>query len=687
MKKYTLFTLFCLIAFALFAQKVPKHLLVEHFTSANCLPCAGADPVIQSTLKKYANKLSYLRLQFNAPRGDIMFDQNPTDVLGRSVYYNVYSAPTVLLQGKIISPYTNLEASIIAALSDLSAFALNVSHIFNVVGDTAFMTVTVKAVVDYNTTDTLKLVFSLNEDLIDFEKPVGSNGEREFPHVMRKLMTTPLGMTIKNNWLAGDSTTYTMAIPVPDYIYHKDRLECLAFIQSSSSKEILQSAFSSAYRGPIVQSVFAENIKYASGEWRPTLTILNDFKTETISSLRIKYQINDTVLPNEVTWTGALQPNKTLNLILPDVAGQPIYGTNVLNLEIMADDPEYFPGRKATINIPVLVFDQYQTTPSGLEDFNSGVFPPVGYLEIGEGIDWVRDSNAGNVFMKAPCQNQTETSAQFYLPPQKITENNALISFSVAYACIKNRKSDTLNIQISDDDGKSWTTIYSLNDKSLETVDPTTNPTFTPSSSADWKNKRYSLQDYAGKNVLIRFLAISRGIAPIYVDSIFLGDKMVDFNISCTASPSFAGIVDAPTSAPAMSYVTIKSHVARNGYYFHYWMDEQEELISGDSVYTFQIKTDMNFIAFFSLVKGNQESVKVFTSYNNPVHDMLILTTGDQVVDQLTVYDLNGKELCSQKPRRILSNEKIDLTGLPSGFYLVKAKTSEGIEIIKICKQ
>lgn len=687
MKKSFLLILFGLFTFVLFAQKIPKRLLIEHFTSANCGPCALADPYIQRELKENADRISYLRLQFNAPSADIMYNQNPSDVAYRAALYGVNAAPTVICQGKKLgSPYF-LGDSIAAALMDSSVFHLSVSHMFNIAGDTAFMTVTLKAVDSFTATDSLRLVFSLNEDLIEFDKPAGSNGEKVFPHVMRKLSPLPLGMNIKNNWEAGDSVSYHMAIPIPGYVYHKDRLECLAFIQDKNTKEILQSELSSAYRGVIITNVVTENVNYSTAPWHPEVTILNDYTTTTVSSLKIKYQLNQGAI-EEFDWTaGTLLPNKTIDIKIPDLSSQLISGKNVLNFEIMMDEPELFPGRKISLNLPVFVFNHYQDTASGQENFDGNVFPPVGYTVLGDTFNWEKSSNAGNAFIKAACQNKQGASTLFYLPPQKIAENNALLAFSVAYAGITSKNTDTLSVQISEDNGSTWKTICALHDKLLETSTARNTPIFIPSSSKDWKYKRYSLQDYAGKNVLVRFAAISCGMAPIYLDSIFLGDKAVNFNIETKVDPNFAGVIEAPASAPALSYVTVKAHLMRNVYYFHYWMSPIEEILSRDSVYTFQIKEDINLIAFFSMKQTNKDAEKVFMSYNNPVHDMLILTSGDQVVEQLIIYDLNGKELWLQKPCRILSNEKIDLTGFPSGVYLIRVQTNEGTEVIKITKR
>ena len=73
-----------------------------------------------------------------------------------------------------------------------------------------------------------------------------------------------------------------------------------------------------------------------------------------------------------------------------------------------------------------------------------------------------------------------------------------------------------------------------------------------------------------------------------------------------------------------------------------------------------------------------------FEAYPNPTNDILNLKNS-QNIDNITVFDLLGKEVLTQKINA--TESQIDISTLSSGMYLIKVKAGENSKTIKIIKQ
>ena len=69
--------------------------------------------------------------------------------------------------------------------------------------------------------------------------------------------------------------------------------------------------------------------------------------------------------------------------------------------------------------------------------------------------------------------------------------------------------------------------------------------------------------------------------------------------------------------------------------------------------------------------------------YPNPATDVLTIQTSGSKETAVEIYNLNGKLLITEV---IAGTAGIDVSGLPAGFYLIKAKTAEHIEVGKFIK-
>jgi hypothetical protein len=71
--------------------------------------------------------------------------------------------------------------------------------------------------------------------------------------------------------------------------------------------------------------------------------------------------------------------------------------------------------------------------------------------------------------------------------------------------------------------------------------------------------------------------------------------------------------------------------------------------------------------------------------YPNPTNDIVHISTTNETINQINIYDITGRLLKSQKGNN--ENEIISIQELSSAIYLMEVKTQEGTKTMKIVKQ
>lgn len=245
MRKITL-SIASLLSLAAFGQS-QRTVLVEEFTQASCGPCAQANPALNSTLSTNASKAVSIKYQTSWPGTDPMNAQNPTDVSKRVSYYNVSGVPNVFMDGKpATSPGTITTTSITKEYGVASPFKMEVTQQMNGKKDSIDIECTITATKDFTTAGPFYLRVALVEKTITFSKAPGSNGEKDFYSVMRKMYPSATGTSLAVSWTSGKSQTFSFKVLLPTYIYDKAQLGVIAFLQSDNDKVVQQAAMSTS---------------------------------------------------------------------------------------------------------------------------------------------------------------------------------------------------------------------------------------------------------------------------------------------------------------------------------------------------------------------------------------------------------------------------------------------------------
>jgi Secretion system C-terminal sorting domain len=216
--------------------------LIEHYTQASCPPCAAANPGFQTLMLANAGKAIGIRYQVSWPGVDPMNVQDKTEIGTRTSYYSISGVPDEKMDGTIANI---TQATINTEYAVKTPFTLSLKHWFNAANDSVFIACTVTATSAFTASGALKLHVAMLEKTITFTSAPGSNGEKVFYNVVRKMYPDASGTTLTaGNWAAGQSQTINLKGKIPTYIYNKAEIGTIAFVQSDGNKMIQQAVFS-----------------------------------------------------------------------------------------------------------------------------------------------------------------------------------------------------------------------------------------------------------------------------------------------------------------------------------------------------------------------------------------------------------------------------------------------------------
>jgi hypothetical protein len=239
------FSLFSLFIIGTICAQVPRTMLVEHFTQASCGPCAAQNPALHTLLTANPN-VTYIKYQVSWPGVDPMNVHNPSQVNSRVNYYTVSSVPSTVFEGNVYkgSPSGFTQSMINARASASSPFSLSITARINDTQDSIFATAIVRKEADTATTGVFTRIAVL-EKHIHFNIAPGSNGEKDFYHVMKRMLPNAVGTALPTTMAVGDYDTIEVAWKIVN-VYEIDQLMVVGFIQNTNSKNVYQAASSDA---------------------------------------------------------------------------------------------------------------------------------------------------------------------------------------------------------------------------------------------------------------------------------------------------------------------------------------------------------------------------------------------------------------------------------------------------------
>lgn len=352
----TLALSFVLITFAV-AQS-PRTVLIEEVTNASCGPCATQNPGFDVLLDANTDKAVVIKYQYNFPGFDPMYHHNPSDVANRATYYSINGVPTAMLDGKKITgsypgfngqwyagaPGGFSQATLNHGVSFTSPFELDLDYTLT----ENKITITAGATCTEATSGNLKFHVAVIEKQINFATAPGTNGEKQFNNVMKKMLPVPNGEAMAPSYEVGDEFTTEQSWNLSN-VYNLDKIAVVVYVQDDAGKSVLQAK--ELFKG--YYGLDAEVLKVGIPTHTcdpmitPSVTIRNNGVAD-LTSLDIDYVLNDAT--GTVNWTGSLAFNESEEFSLGDITFTPDDNNRV---EATISNPNNGEDEKASNNLMI----------------------------------------------------------------------------------------------------------------------------------------------------------------------------------------------------------------------------------------------------------------------------------------------------------------------------------------------
>lgn len=322
MKRLLLFIL--LASFITLAYSQSQRLVIlEEFTSSTCGPCAGVNPTFHTWQVQNPDKFTSIYYHVNWPSpGDPMNLANPAENAARVSYYGVTYVPESNLDGN----YYNGSASSWSMTTVNNRYAMpspmevSSQHWISPGQDSVYSTMLVKCTGAVS--GTLIAHNVIIEKWIHFNSPPGSNGEKDFYNVMKKMLPNQNGTQLPSVMGPGDYVLLEGAWKFGT-VYDKTQIASVCFVQNKNTKEIYNTCNSAVtplvlpYNND-VQVMEVQNVppKTCNNKITPTVRIRNN-GVNTVTSLVIKYRVNNAT-ESTFNWSGNLTSMSKVNIVLPE---------------------------------------------------------------------------------------------------------------------------------------------------------------------------------------------------------------------------------------------------------------------------------------------------------------------------------------------------------------------------------
>jgi hypothetical protein len=538
MKK--IYTLLFLLPLITVKAQVARMQLFESFSGENCPPCAAVNPYVNTLMGNNKNKIVLLKYQAPIPSAGPLYTNTPgkTDVDTRLSYYGVNSAPDGYQDGRIFSghPGNFTQNHINSRSGVLSPISIDLKHTVSSTEDTVFVTMKIKA--HQAISGNLKARIAVIEELMTFTTAPGSNGEKEFHHVMKKMLPNAGGTTVPA-MAAGDSMVINLLWPLQN-IRDMSEMCVIGFVQNDgvSNREVLQAAKTS--KRPLNIDVAVNHINLGlftkcNNTFDAQVTIKNEGLFPMDSAL-IMYRINNN-LEDTLVFYGNIPFDSIATITIPNL----VSNTGLHRLTVRIDKPNNQTDIKQlnnTLTASFYVVGNYINPPIQ-NDFQPSGFPGQGWFVYNPNGDvtWTKRSGStsgGFALSTASAKLDFYNSPigfydEMYTNPLNFTSitNNTNLHFSVSYAQRDANSNDRLTIEISTDCGQNWDIIYNKAGNDLKTTSPSS-AAFTPTIAAHWRRETIDLSSYAGQaEVLLKFKGTSHYGNNLYLDDIELNDYLV----------------------------------------------------------------------------------------------------------------------------------------------------------------
>lgn len=237
MGKVLTILMLCLLIGLSFGQ-TRRLVLLEEATNASCGPCAANNPKLQAFYSKHFGGVISVRYHAWWPGQDPMYQLNIPDNTNRIQYYGINGVPNYLIDGVnhgVPGDPQAMASQMFADLAQEAPVKIKVTAQYGM--DSVKTQIQLIGVAPVAQTQ-LKLRAAIIERLVEYTTPPGSNGEKEFQDVMRKMLPDGDGIAV-TAINPGDTLNFSFAVETNSQWDYQD-LAVVAWLQSDANKEVIQ---------------------------------------------------------------------------------------------------------------------------------------------------------------------------------------------------------------------------------------------------------------------------------------------------------------------------------------------------------------------------------------------------------------------------------------------------------------
>lgn len=338
MKSIFTFLAVVLISLEISAQS-QRMVLFEEFTSASCYWCGVYNPGFQTLLNNNSTKCTAIKYQSNFGY-DPMYDHNPAESSARGSFYSVPGYPDCVMDGNQFhgSPGSVNQTMINNRYAVPSPLEISINQRISDDQDSIYVTALIKATQAFSGNLVAHLV--VIEKHIHFNTAPGTNGEKDFYNVMKKMLPGSTGTVLPLTWEQGDYVLIQEAWELAN-VYKVSELSVVGFVQNNTTKEVLQAANTSS--APIsalfhddsqIRNISGLLDRYCINHINPVVNLRNN-GSSVLTNVKFHYKVNDGN-DMEYEWSGNLPFLAQTQVSLPEIEF-PLKENNTLM--IFTDNP------------------------------------------------------------------------------------------------------------------------------------------------------------------------------------------------------------------------------------------------------------------------------------------------------------------------------------------------------------
>jgi hypothetical protein len=225
MKKSLLSAFLAFASVGLSLAQVQRMQILESFSGENCAPCAAVNPYVTSLMNANTDKIVLLKYQVPIPSAGPLYTNTVgrTDVDARMSYYSVSSAPDAYQDGNVFGDHPgNFTQTNINTQNGVASYvSINLSHSFNDTKDSIIVSLKAHALSDL--AGSFRVRIAVIEEGMYYTTAPGSNGEKEFHNVVKKMLPNALGTLFSTRTLDTLVSVKQILNTIPSTIDSADR--------------------------------------------------------------------------------------------------------------------------------------------------------------------------------------------------------------------------------------------------------------------------------------------------------------------------------------------------------------------------------------------------------------------------------------------------------------------------------